>query len=130
MTEFERITVSPSVLGAFLSSLPCLGGPWDDAFHREFCSKCTAENCDACQHEAERNNPAWWLELIHTGTGPVRTESRNPYRKQAADLRMEAMHQRDRFGRDLLAQELESAAATIEELAAEMEARTNGEPGL
>ena len=30
----------------------------------------------------------------------------------------------------LLARELESAAATIEELAAEMEARTNGEPGL
>ena len=45
-------------------------------------------------------------------------------------LRLEAMHQRDRFGRDLLARELESAAATIEELAAEMEARTHGEPGL
>ena len=117
MTEFERITVSPSVLGAFLSSLPCLGGPWDDAFHREFCSKCTAENCDACQHEAERNTPAWWLELIHTGTGPVRTDNRNPSRKQAAALRTEAMHQRDRFGRDMLAKELESAAASIEDLA-------------
>ena len=78
MTEFERITVSPAVLGSFLSFLPCLGGPWDDAFHREFCSKCTAENCDDCQHEAERNNPAWWLELIHTGTGPVRTEKPEP----------------------------------------------------
>ena len=60
----------------------------------------------------------------------MKTESRNPYQRQAADLRLEAMHQRDRFGRDLLARELESAAATIEELAAEMEARTNGEPGL
>lgn len=49
------------VLGSFLSSIQCPEGPWDDAFHREFCSKCTAENCDDCQHEAERNNPAWWL---------------------------------------------------------------------
>lgn len=63
MTEFERITASPAVLGAFLGSLPCLEGPWDDAFHREFCDKCRAENCDACPHEAERNNPAWWLGL-------------------------------------------------------------------
>lgn len=130
MTEFERITASPAVLGAFLGTLPCLEGPWDDAFHREFCDKCEAENCDACPHKAERNSPTWWLGLIHTGSGPVRTESRNPYLQQAADLRLEAMHQRDRFGRDLLARELESAAATIEELAAEMEARTHGEPGL
>ena len=39
MTEFERITVSPAVLGAVLSSFPCLEDPWNDAFHREFCSK-------------------------------------------------------------------------------------------
>ena len=62
--------------------------------------------------------------MIHTGTGPVRTESRNPYRKQAADLRMEAMHQRDRFGRDILAKELESAAASIEAMATELEEST------
>ena len=130
MTEFEKITASHAVLGAFLGSLHCLEGPWDDAFHREFCDKCEEENCDACPHKAERNSPTWWLGLIHTGSGQVRTESRNPYLQQAANLRLEAMHQRDRFGRDLLAQELESAAATIEELAAEMEARTNGEPGL
>ena len=91
MTEFERITASPAVLGAFLGSLPCLEGPWDDAFHREFCDKCEAENCDACPHKAERNSPTWWLGLIHTGSGPVRTESRNPYLQQAADLRLEAM---------------------------------------
>ena len=115
MTEFERITASSAVLGAFLGSLPCLEGPWDDAFHREFCDKCEAENCDTCPHKAERNSPTWWLGLIHTGSGPVRTESRNPYLQQAADL---------------LARELESAAATIEELTAEMEARTHGEPGL
>ena len=59
--------------------------------------------------------------MIHTGTGPVRTESRNPYRKQAAALRMEAMPQRDRFGRDMLAKELESAAASIEDLLRETE---------
>lgn len=62
MTEFERITVSPSVLGAFLSSLPCLGGPWDDAFH---------------------------------------------------------------FGRDMLAKELESAAASIEDLTDRTEGAEN-----
>lgn len=123
-TNFDRITASPEALASFLASLPCLDAPWDDDFHRIFCDHCEAENCDACQHEAERNNPAWWLELIHTGTGPVRTESRNPYRKQAADLRMEAMHQRNRFGRDMLAKELESAAASIETLAAELEERT------
>lgn len=121
MTEYERITASPAVLGEFLGSLPCLEGPWDTAFHQEFCSKCGAENCDNCPHEAQRNNPTWWLELIHTGAGPARTESRNPYRRQAADLRLEAMHQRDRFGRDLLAKELESAAASIEDLAGKAE---------
>lgn len=130
MTEYERITASPVVLGEFLGSLPCLEGPWDTTFHQEFCSKCGAENCDNCPHEAQRNNPTWWLELIHTGAGPVRTESRNPYQRQAADLRLEAMHQRDRFGRDLLAKELESAAASIEDMAKKLEARTNGEPGL
>lgn len=63
MTEYERITASPAVLGAFLGTLQCLEGPWDTAFHRAFCDKCKAENCDACPHEAERNNPTWWLGL-------------------------------------------------------------------
>ena len=44
MAEFEKITASPAVLGAFLGSLPCLEGPWDNAFHRAFCDKCKAEN--------------------------------------------------------------------------------------
>ena len=48
MTEYERITASPAVLGEFLGSLPCLEGPWDTAFRKEFCSKCGAENCDNC----------------------------------------------------------------------------------
>lgn len=126
MNNFERITASPEALGEFLASLPVASAPWDDAFHRRFCDACEAENCDAenCHHQAERNNPTWWLKQIYTGTGPVRTDSPNPYKRQATDLRMEAMHQRGRFGRDLLAKELEGAAATIEALAAELEAKT------
>ena len=64
MTNFDRITASPEALGAFLASLPCLGGPWDDAFHRHFCYHCEAENCDGenCHHPAERDNPLWWLK--------------------------------------------------------------------
>lgn len=124
-TNFERITASPEALAAFLASLPCLDAPWDDAFHRHFCDNCPMEDCDTCPHEAERNSPTWWLGLIHTGAGPVRTESRDPYLQQAANLRLEAMHQRDRFGRDLLARELESAAATIEDLEKRLEETRN-----
>lgn len=58
---------------------------------------------------------------------PVKTDSTNPYKRQAADLRLEAMHQRDRFGRNLLATELEEAAATIEALAEKLEEADNGE---
>lgn len=65
----------------------------------------------------------WWLKRAYTGSGPVKTDSTNPYKRQAADLRLEAMHQRDRFGRNLLATELEEAAATIEALAAKLEAK-------
>ena len=74
-------------------------------------------------HEVERNSPTWWLGLIHTGSGPVRTKRRHPYLQQAADLRLEAMHQRVRFGRDLLAKELEEAATTIEDMAKLLEAK-------
>jgi len=123
VNNFERITASPEALGEFLGSLPVLQGPWDDDFQRTFCATCEAENCDAenCHHQAERNNPTWWLLLTCAGSGPVKTDSPNPYKRQAADLRMEAMHQRGRFGRDLLARELEGAAATIEDLAKKLE---------
>lgn len=124
MNNFERITASPEALGAFLAPLPVLQGPWDDAFHRAFCDTCQAEDCDAdgCPHQAERNNPTtWWLKLAYTGSGPVRTDSPDPYKRQAADLRLEALHQRNSFGRHLLATELEEAAATIEAMAAELE---------
>ena len=129
MNNFERITASPEALGEFLGSLPVLQGPWDDAFQSCFCAECHAENCDAenCHHQAERSNPTWWLKLPYTGTGPGRTESPDPYKQPAADLRLEAMHQRNRFGRHLLAMELEGAAATIEALVAELEAVRNGD---
>lgn len=61
-SNFERITASPEALAAFLSSLPVLSGPWDDAFHRRYCDACPAEECDGC-NKAERNNPLWWLGL-------------------------------------------------------------------
>ena len=138
MNNFERITASPEALGDFLGALPILSGPWDDDFHRVFCDSCDAENCDAencdaencdaenCAHQAERNSPTWWLKRAYTGSGPVKADGTNPYKRQAADLRMEAMHQRGRFGRGLLATELEEAAATIEALAAKLEAADNG----
>lgn len=97
MNNFERITASPEALGDFLGALPILSGPWDDDFHRVFCDSCDAENCDAenCAHQAERNSPTWWLKRAYTGSGPVKTDSTNPYKRQAADLRLEAMHQRE-----------------------------------
>ena len=64
MSNFDRITESPEALGNFLASLPALSGPWDDDFHSTFCDHCDAENCDAenCNHQAERDNPLWWLK--------------------------------------------------------------------
>lgn len=67
MDNFEKITQSRAALGAFLSSLPVLSAPWDDEFHIRICEMCSAANCDACPHEAERNNPEWWLGLETRG---------------------------------------------------------------
>lgn len=65
MNHFERLMASPEVLGEFLSGLPLLQGPWNDAFQQTFCRSCHAENCDAenCPHREERDNPTWWLGL-------------------------------------------------------------------
>lgn len=63
MTEFERVTESPDTLGEFLRSLPILEGPWDKAFQERYCAGCAAEDCENCPHEAQRNNPGWWLTL-------------------------------------------------------------------
>lgn len=62
MTNFERLTVSPEALGTFLASIPTTGGPWDEAFRKEFCAGCDQENCEPiCPHQDKRNNPTWWL---------------------------------------------------------------------
>jgi len=63
MNNFERITETPEALGAFLASLPVADGPWNVEFRRLFCKTCPAQNCDGanCPHNAERDNPLWWL---------------------------------------------------------------------
>lgn len=63
MTQFEKITQSPEVLGAFLAALPVVDGPWDKEFHERYCADCLYLGCDACPHEEFRNNPRWWLTL-------------------------------------------------------------------
>lgn len=67
MTQFEKITESPEVLGAFLAALPVVDGPWDKEFQARFCASCPAKDCDACPHEEFRNNPGWWLTLETDG---------------------------------------------------------------
>lgn len=64
-TVFEAITKDAQTLARVLGSLPVLEAPWDDAFHKQYCAGCDAENCDAenCPHNAFRNNPEWWLSL-------------------------------------------------------------------
>lgn len=62
MTNFDKLTASPETLGAFLASIPTTGGPWDEAFRKEYCSSCGQENCEpTCPHQDKRGNPAWWL---------------------------------------------------------------------
>ena len=52
MTNFEKLTASLETLGAFLASIPTTGGPWDEAFRREFCAGCGQEDCEpTCPHQ-------------------------------------------------------------------------------
>ena len=84
MTNFEKITASPEALGEFLTSLPVATGPWDEEFHRVFCDSCERENCDEgkCPHNAERDNPLWWLNQTAEGQGRVvMWVKRDGYRK-------------------------------------------------
>ena len=46
MNNYQSITASPEALAAFLGSIPAIETPWDDAFHRLYCSSCSAaEQC-------------------------------------------------------------------------------------
>ena len=73
MTVFEKVTASPEALGKLLDSLTVIDSPWEEAFHRVFCDSCIdsngTQNCDTpgCPHEAERNNPLWWLAQVVEG---------------------------------------------------------------
>ena len=69
MTNFEKLTASPEALAAMLAELPLTSSPWDEAFRKEFCSRCNQEDCEpTCPHQAERGNPAWWLKQVAEGS--------------------------------------------------------------
>ena len=46
MTNFDKLTASPGTLGAFLASIPTTGGPWDEAFRKEYCTNCGHVNAN------------------------------------------------------------------------------------
>lgn len=62
MNNFQRITESRETLAAFLGTIPAIETPWGDAFHRIYCSSCSAADCDDCRRP-ERDSPLWWLGL-------------------------------------------------------------------
>ena len=62
MNNYQSITASPEALAAFLGTIPAIETPWDDAFHRIYCSSCSAADCDDCRRP-ERDSPLWWLGL-------------------------------------------------------------------
>lgn len=49
MNIFEKITESPEALASLLRAIPAIETPWDEAFHRLYCSSCSAADCDACR---------------------------------------------------------------------------------
>lgn len=46
MNNFQRITASRETLAAFLGTIPAIETPWDDAFHRIYCSSCSAADAE------------------------------------------------------------------------------------
>lgn len=74
ITYFDQITASREAMAEFLASIPALDTPWDKAFQRKFCTRCRASGCDRCPHQAQRNNPAWFLEqeAADDGKDPLR----------------------------------------------------------
>ena len=55
MNNYQSITASPEALAAFLGSIPAIETPWDDAFHRLYCSSCSAADCDDCRRRRARD---------------------------------------------------------------------------
>lgn len=49
MNVFEKVTESPEALASLLRAIPAIETPWDDAFHRLYCSSCAAADCDDCR---------------------------------------------------------------------------------
>lgn len=56
-TNFDQITASPEVLAAFLTSLPCLDAPWDDAFHRVFVTTAPWRTAPRCARMRKKKQP-------------------------------------------------------------------------
>ena len=56
MNVFEKVTESPEALASLLRAIPAIETPWDEAFHRLYCSSCSAADCDACRRP-ERDSP-------------------------------------------------------------------------
>lgn len=42
MNVFEKVTESPEALASLLRAIPAIETPWDEAFHRLYCSSCSA----------------------------------------------------------------------------------------
>lgn len=66
MNNFQRITASREALAAFLGTIPAIETPWDDAFHRIYCSSCSAADCDDCRRP-ERDSPLTEIGYIKGG---------------------------------------------------------------
>lgn len=73
MNNYQSITASPEALAAFLGSIPAIETPWDGAFHRLYCSSCSAADCDDCRRP-ERDSPLWWLGLPADGGGEMNAD--------------------------------------------------------
>ena len=128
MTQFEKITESPEVLGAFLAALPVIDGPWDKEFQVRFCAGCAAENCDACPHEEFRNNPSWWLTIragldVEPGTVVIDLDPAEAERPLTAEEKAEMERMRPMFryfisdSEELTESEISEMEATEEEKA-------------
>lgn len=46
MNVFEKVTESPEALASLLRAIPAIETPWDDAFHRLYCSSCSAAEAE------------------------------------------------------------------------------------